>query len=164
VVVLNFSDFQCSFCKRFAEETEPALVTEYVEPGLVRIEWRDYPVLGAESERAALAGRAAHAQGRFWEFHEVLYDNQTGVNAGAFTADRLVAMADQAGLDVGAFADDLEARRHAAAVQADLDHGRQLGFTGTPTFLINGRVLVGAQPIEVFRTVIEEALAEQDGS
>jgi protein-disulfide isomerase len=163
VVVLNFSDFQCSFCKRFAEETEPALISEYVDPGLVRMEWRDFPVLGAESERAALAGRAAHAQDRFWEYHEVLYANQMGVNAGGFTDDRLIALAGQAGLDVDAFADDLRTGRHVPAVQADVDHGRQLGFSGTPTFLINGRVLVGAQPIEVFRTVIDEALAEQDG-
>jgi protein-disulfide isomerase len=156
VVLLNYSDFQCGFCRRYTAEVEPALITEYVNTGRLRMEWRDFPVLGDASVRAALAGRAAHEQDAFWAYHGLLYANQDG----GFNDDRLVAIAAQAGLDVAQFRQALATNRYQAEVQADFEEGQQLGLTGTPSFMINGQLVVGAQPLEVFRQVIEEALAQ----
>jgi protein-disulfide isomerase len=156
VVMLNYSDFQCGFCRRYTAEVEPALITEYVNTGRLRMEWRDFPVLGDASVRAALAGRAAHEQDAFWAYHGLLYANQEG----GFDDDSLVAVAARAGLDVAQFRAALATNRYQAEVQADFEEGQQLGLTGTPSFVINGQLVVGAQPLEVFRQVIEQALAQ----
>ncbi len=89
VVMVNYSEFQCPFCGKFARDTEPVLHEKYVEDGTLRIEWRDFPYLGQESTTAALAGRAAAAQDKFWEFHEALYADQPSPNSGAIDQDFL---------------------------------------------------------------------------
>jgi hypothetical protein len=90
VVMVNYSEFQCPFCGKFARDTEPELIEQYVEDGTLRIEWRDFPYLGPESTRAAPAGRAAAAQGRFWDFHDALFADQPPPNSGKLTEDHLV--------------------------------------------------------------------------
>src|SRR5665647_3073023 len=73
VVMVMWSEFQCPFCGRFARETEPTLVKRFVDTGILRIEWRDFPYLGQDSQTAAIAGRAAAAQDKFWAFHDAVY-------------------------------------------------------------------------------------------
>lgn len=97
VVVVMWSDFQCPFCGRFARETEPELISRYVDKGVLRIEWRDFPYIGPESLPAAVAGRAAAAQGRFWEFGEVVYDQERRPRSSEYDAAHLRAYAEEAG-------------------------------------------------------------------
>jgi len=108
---------------------------------------------------AALAARAAQAQGKFWEYHDLLYENQSG----GFSDERLVELAREADLDVERFEKDFESRRHEQVVAEDFEGGQQRGVSGTPTFVVNGRVIVGFQSAEVFGSVIEEAEREAGG-
>jgi protein-disulfide isomerase len=161
VVMLSYSEFQCPFCGKFARETEPELVRKYVEDGTLRIEWRDFPYLGPESRVAALGGRAAAQQDKFWEFHHAMYADQLPPNSGRLDEHYLIGVAEKAGLDVERFRGDLR-RGDALArgVEADFAEGQSIGVTGTPAFLINGRPVMGAQPLAVFSEAIERAAAE----
>jgi protein-disulfide isomerase len=137
------------------------LVESYVEDGTLRLEWRDFPYLGQASVNAALAARAAQDQGKFWEYHDLLYRNQSG----GFSDEKLVDLAGQAGLDVEEFEGDLASGRFEQVVVEDFQEGQQMGISGTPTFVINGEVLAGGQPLEVYENAIEQAKeeAEQGG-
>jgi protein-disulfide isomerase len=154
--MVEYGDFQCPYCGRFAREVEPKLVEKYVEDGTLRMEWRDFPYLGQESVDAALAARAAQEQGRFWEYHGLLYENQPA----GFSRDRLIELAREAGLDAGKFESDLASNRYEAAVARDFQEGQRIGVSGTPTFIINGEVLAGLQPVGVFEDAIERAEEE----
>jgi protein-disulfide isomerase len=135
-------------------------VEEYVEDGTLRIEWHDFPYLGQESLTAAVAARAAQNQGMFWEYHDLLYRNQ----AGGFSLQKLIGLAGEAGLDVERFESDLAAPdRYTEVVADDFRKGQQRGISGTPTFVINGRVIAGLQPLEVYEDAIEEARSEAEG-
>ena len=157
VVMIAYSEFQCPFCGKFARDTEPALVEKYVADGTLRIEWRDFPYLGAESTVAARGGRAAAAQDRFWEFEEAMYADQLPPNSGDLDEDHLASVAEDIGLDVDRFRDDLDSAELEQAVQADFAEGQAIGVTGTPAFIINGVPVIGAQPAEVFERTIEKA-------
>ena len=156
VVMIEYGDFQCTFCGRFAREVEPELRDRYVESGTLRMEWRDFPYLGRGSVDAALAARAAQEQGKFWEYHDVLYRNQSG----GFPREKLVELARESGLDAQRFESDLASGEYERAVAEDFQEGQQIGISGTPTFVINGEVLAGAQPLEVFEDAIERAKRE----
>ena len=127
---------------------KPELVERYVEDGTLRIEWRDFPYLGEESVSAARAARAAGEQGRFWEYHDLLYENQG--DAGALSEEGLSGFARELGLDVERFESDLGSQPVSAAVQADFEAGQSAGVSGTPTFDVNGRRIVGFQPLKTF--------------
>ena len=142
---------------------EPELYEKYVKDGTLRLEWKDFPYQGRESVDAALAARAAQAQGKFWEYHDLIYANQSSGNSGGYSEESLTALAEEAGLDVDRFRRDLESARYEAAVQADFEEGQGLGISGTPTFFINGRMLVGLQPLATFEEAIEEAEREAEG-
>lgn len=142
---------------------EPELYEKYVKDGTLRLEWKDFPYQGQESVNAALAARAAQAQGAFWEYHDLIYENQSSGNSGGYNEERLTALAEEAGLDVERFERDLADARYEGVVQADFREGQDLGVSGTPTFYINGRVIVGLQPLETFEQAIEEAEREADG-
>ncbi|GHJ59804.1 hypothetical protein NOK12_23220 [Nocardioides sp. OK12] len=157
VVMVSYSEFQCPFCGKFARDTEPELVEKYVEDGTLRIEWRDFPYLGQESATAALAGRAAAAQGRFWEFHDAMYADQPSPNSGAIDQDYLDAVAEDIGLDVADFRRDMSSPQAQQAMADDFTEGQRIGVTGTPAFIINGQPVIGAQPTATFEQVIEDA-------
>jgi len=134
-------------------------VEAYVERGTLRLEWRDFPYLGQESVNAAMAARAAQEQGKFWEYHDLLYENQPG----GFSEEKLVELAREMGLDVEKFEADLSSGRYERAVLEDFREGQRRGISGTPTFIINGHVLAGLQPLEVYRNAIEQAEDERGG-
>jgi protein-disulfide isomerase len=157
VVMVSYSEFQCPFCGRFARDTEPTLVKEYVDKGILRIEWRDFPYLGEESLTAARAGRAAAAQGKFWQFHDAMYAAQLPPNSGRLTPAYVTKIAARIGLDTARFAKDLGSAEFTGAIQRDFQEGQAIGVTGTPAFIINGRPVIGAQPTAEFVRVIEQA-------
>ena len=132
---------------------------KYVDDGTLRLEWRDFPYLGEESVNAAIAARASQEQDKFWEYHDLLYENQSG----GFSDEKLSELAGEAGLDVEEFQKDLRSVRLEQAVARDFQEGQEQGVSGTPTFVVNGRVIVGFQPPEVFEQVVEEARAEAEG-
>ena len=136
----------------------------YVEDGTLRIEWRDFPYQGEESVNAALAARAAGEQGKFWEYHDMLYENQGSGNSGAFSDENLLSFADELGLDAERFEADLGSEVISRAVQADFEAGQSAGVSGTPTFEVNGQRLVGFQSLEAFEGVIEEEARKAEGA
>lgn len=122
----------------------------------MRLEWHDFPYLGQESVNAALAARAAQEQGKFWEYHDLLYENQGSKNSGGFSDEALTGLARELGLDVERFEADLRGEEVSVVVQQDFLAGQNAGIAGTPTFVVNDQVLVGAQTFETFQQVIEE--------
>jgi protein-disulfide isomerase len=127
------------------------------------MEWRDFPYLGQESVNAALAARAAQEQGMFWDYHDVLYENQGPTNSGAFSDDNLVRFAREVGLDVERFEASFKSGRYESVVEEVFRQAQDAGIQGTPTFFINGRVLVGPQLLEVFEQMIEEEAQKAGG-
>lgn len=158
VVLVEYADFQCPFCGAFAREVKPRIEEAYVRSGKVRFEWRDFAWFGEESKAAANAARCAGDQGAFWQYHDRLYAERVTPNRGTFTRARLISDASAIGLDTAAFTACLDEGRHRAAVAADTAEATRLGMTGTPTFLIGDRRIVGAQRFEVFAEAIEAAL------
>ncbi len=160
VVMIEWSDFQCPFCASFALDTMPELIDEYVEAGILRFEWRDFPVLGEDSMTAAMAGRAAAVQDAFFEMHDEIFAREWERNAGELSIESLTAVAGELGLDTGRFEQDMQDPDLEQAVRNDLQLGQQLGFTGTPAFVINGRAMIGGQPTDTFRQAIDQAIDE----
>jgi protein-disulfide isomerase len=124
--------------------------------GKVRVVHKDFPLRShAGAVPAAEAARCAAAQGIFWEYHDLLY-----VAVPQFSRDDLVKYAGRLAIDRDAFAACVDTRKFRKLVEADVDEGRALGVRGTPTFVINGTLLVGAQPIEAFREAVRDALKD----
>jgi protein-disulfide isomerase len=161
VVLIEYADFRCPFCGIYARDTMPQLIQEYVDAGVVRMEWRDLPVFGDESVAAAVAARAAGEQDLFWEFSEVVFAGAPERGHVALPRERLIEIAQEIGMpDIAAFEAGLTDPELLARVEADLAEARALGATGTPTFLVNDTPLSGAQPLSVFREVIEAELEQ----
>lgn len=159
VVMVAYEDFRCPFCAKFATETAPKLRKRYVETGKLRIEWRDFPIFGEQSKLAAKAGRAAARQGKFWEFHDVLYADAPDRGHPDMSEAKLVGYAKEAGVpDIEQFKADMDDPAVARAIQQDYTEAAQLGVSSTPTFVINGQPIVGSQPTPVFVKTIEQAL------
>jgi protein-disulfide isomerase len=151
VTIVEFSDFQCPFCKRVVP-TIDQLMKEY--DGRVRLVFKDLPLPSHEMARPAHeAARCAAETGKFWAYHDRLFQEQP-----AFERRDLIRYAVDLDIDRASFVKCLEDRRYAAVVEGDVSQARSLGINGTPSFLINGRPLVGAQPIDTFRSVIDDAL------
>jgi len=169
IKIQEFSDFQCPYCARFHEETEQQIADTYVADGTVYFVYRSFGnFIGAESKAAAEAAYCAGDQGKFWEYHDILFSNQTGENVGAFADRRLQAFAEALSLDMDAFNSCLSSNKYADRVNQDMVDGTAAGVTGTPAFLItytvNGeekqRFIAGAYPFSEFQTQIEGALSE----
>ena len=156
VTVVEFSDFQCSFCKKFWARTLPKIKETNIKNGKVRFIYRHFAILGKHSVRAAQGAECAGEQGKFWEYHDRLYANQ-----GAFTGAKLRQYASELKLHVAAFGKCLDSAKYKEKVAGETAVAAFLGARGTPTFFVNGRLLVGAQPFEVFQTVIEEELRKR---
>ena len=152
VVIEVWSDYQCPVCGRFAREYLPHLVGEFVVPGTLRIVERSIDILGtgdpSESTLAAAGADCAGQQGSYWSYHDWLFANQLGENEGAFSRDRLVAIADRLGLDMAAFESCLDSPEAAAAVLGRTRAGLAAGIRSTPTFVVNGQRIVGLVPYD----------------
>ena len=127
------------------------------------MEWRDFPYLGQKSVNAALAARAAQEQGKFWEYRDLLYENQGPRNNGAFSDENLIDFAQEVDLDTDQFEESLTSGKHEAVINTVFREAQDAGVQGTPSFTVNGRKLVGPQPVEAFEQVIEEEVGSQTG-
>ncbi len=155
VTIVEFSDFECSFCARFYRDTYKALKERY--QSRVRFVFKHFPIsaIHPNAERAGVAAECAREQGRFWEYHDILFENQSNLSQAA-----LISYARQVGVpNLDQFSACLTSQKYLSTVLADLQQGERYGVQGTPTFFINGLPLVGAQPYTVFERAIEQALA-----
>ena len=159
ITIIEFSDFQCSFCRKFWLETLPKLKEAYINTGKAQFSYRHFAILGKHSEQAALASECAAEQRKFWEYHDQLFKNQGGL---AFTESRLKQYARDIGLDVGVFGTCLETGKYRQKVERETEAAANLGGRGTPLFIVNQRPLVGAQPYSVFQKIIDEELKSQE--
>ena len=157
ITIIEFSDFECPFCQRFHDQTFRAILESY--PGQILFVYRDFPLtsIHPNAQRAAEAAQCAFEQGKYWEFHNALFRNQQHLGNLDLYSEMAIALE----MDQERFSECIESNRYADEVTADFNDARALGITGTPTFFINGRPLVGAQPLEVFVQIIEEELAGQ---
>jgi protein-disulfide isomerase len=156
VTIVEYSDFQCPFCAR-AEATVDRIMQAY--PGKVRVVWRDFPLPFHENAApAALLGRAARGQGRFWQLQKQLFANQSALDRAG-----LERAAAAVGMDAGQVRTAVERPTARAELNADIAAAGKLGVRGTPTFFVNGRRVVGAQAFERFKAVIDEQLVRAEG-
>jgi protein-disulfide isomerase len=151
ITIVEFSDFNCPYCRRFHSETFPALLATY--PDQIHFVYRDFPVVGGFE--AAQAAECANAQGDFWAYHDLLLSGEEPT----LNADAYGVYADKLGLNTQALLECVESGEFSAEVEADARYASGLGITGTPTFFINGIPLVGAQPIQAFQQLIDRELA-----
>lgn len=162
VVITEFSDFECPFCSRYYNQTEPTIMDDYVKKGLVRIEWNDMPINGPHAEAGARAGRAAAAQGKFNEFKHELYTASSNVNGHpGFEMEDFKKFAKAAGVpDLDKFEKDASGDQYSDVVLQARAYASQLGVSGTPAFVVGDQFISGAQPTDVFVQVINQQLAK----
>ncbi|HWV34516.1 MAG TPA: DsbA family protein [Thermomicrobiales bacterium] len=149
VTVTEYADYQCPYCANFALKTEPKLIDDFVKTGKIKYVFRPMPILsplpldsdGNESVQAAEASMCANDQGKFWEFHHLLYTKQNGENVGIFSNANLINYAAEEGLDVTSFTSCLNTGKYQKAVLDSRAQGVKDGVSGTPSFDINGTVV-----------------------
>jgi len=158
VTIIEFADFQCPYCGRFFAQTEPQIDKTYIQSGKVRFGYFGFAFLGQESNWAAEAVECAADQNKFWEYHDTLYSSQSGENQGTFNKDNLKKFAKDLGLDNSAFNECLDSGKYTQLIQEESSKASSIGVRSTPTFLINGQAIVGAQPFEIFQQTIDSLL------
>ena len=156
ITIVEFSDFECSFCERFVSQTLSDLETKYIDTGKVRFIYRDFPLaFHTNAQKAAEAAECAGEQGKYYEMHDKIFENQNAIGV-----NNLKSYAKQIGLDETEFNTCLDSGEMAQEVAKDFSDGQKLGVSGTPTFFVNGTKLVGAQPLSAFEQIIEAELAK----
>lgn len=154
VTIVEFSDFECYYCIKWHNEVYDRLMTEY--QGKIRFVYRDFPLTSIHpgAEPAARAANCAHEQDRYWDFHDAIFSGQ-------YTLDRagFIGMAADLDLDSPSFIECFDSGRYADEVQQDLQDALSIGVQSTPTFYINGFQVLGAQPYETFKSIIDQILA-----
>lgn len=165
LTLIEFSDYQCPFCSRFSRETLPRIKKEYVDTGKVRYVFRDYPLpTHKEAPKAAEAANCAGDQGKYWQMHNRLFEQQSKISL-----SDLKNHAKDMGLNMEQFGQCLDSGKYIQEVQKDFQDGQKAGVGGTPTFFIgkttkDGKItsypIRGAQPFEAFKTMIEEMLRQ----
>ena len=158
VKILEFADFQCPYCKQFHDGTGKQLFEEYVSKGTVSFQFVSFAFIGPESQQAAEAAECAADQGRFWDYHDLLYLRQGQENSGVFSKANLKRFAEELkraipDFDTKTFGECLDSGQKASVVAEQVKQARSAGVQSTPSFLVNGQALSGVQPIEAFRQI-----------
>ncbi len=163
ITVVEFGDYQCPFCGKFFSQTEPQLREDYVKTGKAKFVYRDFAFLGPESQMAALASQCAAEQGKFWEYHDKLFETEIAdgrENNGNLSSIFLKSLAGRLGLNQQQFDKCLDSQKYLAEIEKDYEDGRINGVGGTPTTFVNGQSVSGAQPYSVFKAAIDKELAK----
>lgn len=167
VTVIDFSDFQCSLCRRHVENTEPLLNQTYVQSGKVALVFKHLPNRGLDSMGASLAAQCTNEQGKFWQFHTLLYSNQKPIDSGWVNIENLKRFASQiSGLDIQQFNSCFDSQKYKSLIQNDIELALSFGFKETPSFVVensdgsNPEFLRGALPFPSFKAVIDKKLSE----
>ncbi|NWJ90019.1 DsbA family protein [Marine Group I thaumarchaeote] len=165
ITMVEFGDYQCTFCSKFFHETENSIITNYIKTGKVKILFKDYIILGQDSINAANAAHCANDQKLFWEYHSMLYNNWAGENTGWADLAHLHEFANTLGLDMDVFSTCMSDLKWNELVNLSSIDGQKLGVSGTPTFFVidqNNDVIkiVGAQHYDVFKQIFDSVLDE----
>lgn len=160
ITIVEFGDYQCSQCFNWFHNTEPELYQNYIETGKANLVFVDLAILGRDSPKAAAATYCAEEQGKYWEYHDLLYDSQQGIDDGWANSERLKAFAFSLDLDMEMFSSCLDSGKFSKRVQFNIAEAGKQGATGTPTFFIinsegKQQKISGAQPFSVFKDVID---------
>lgn len=163
ITLVEFGDYQCHFCNKFFHETESVILKNYVETGKVKIIFKDFTIIGPDSVGAAQAAHCAEDQGKFWEYHDELYNNYAGENNGWAASENLVKFAQNIGLNQEEFEQCMSDGKYKKLVEDSSNDARNLGVTGTPAFFVIGTDnqitrISGAQPYEVFHNLFKDEL------
>ena len=165
ITMVEFGDYQCTFCSKFFHETENSIITNYIKTGKVKVLFKDYIILGQDSINAANAAHCANDQKLFWEYHSMLYNNWAGENTGWADLAHLHEFANTLGLDMDVFSTCMSDLKWNELVNLSSIDGQKLGVSGTPTFFVidqNNDVIkiVGAQHYDVFKQIFDSVLDE----
>lgn len=160
VTIVEFSDYECPFCARFYSQTLPLLEEEYINTGKVKLVFKDFPLdFHPLADDASIAANCVFEQlgnEKYFEMHDYIFDNQRSLSN-----NLLNSYAKELGVDETKYNSCIEDPQSKLEVQQDLQEGSQLGVSGTPSFIINGELVVGAQPYNVLKQIIDQKLAEQ---
>ncbi len=166
ITVIDFSDFQCYLCNRYVKNTEPQINDTYIQTGKAALVFKHLPNRGFDSMGAALAAQCTNDQGKFWQYHQLLYSNQKPIDSGWVSKENLKKFASQiAGLDSQQFDSCFDSEKYKSFVQKDIDLALSFGFKETPSFVVensdgsNPELLSGALPFQSFKAVIDKKLS-----
>ncbi len=155
ITIVEFSDLQCPFCGSWFKNAYKQINENYIKTGKVKLVYRHFPLSShPEAAPAANATECANEQGKFWEMHDKIFLNQAQLSAANYKA-----WAKDLGLDTAKFDSCYDSKKYDSKVTADFSEGASVGVSGTPTFFVNGQMIVGAQPYETFKQVIDAELA-----
>ena len=157
--IYQFGDFQCPTCDYWYKTQAQSVIQNLVDSGKAKLVWYDFIIYDSDSRLAANAAYAAGAQGKFWQFHDLLYANQGQPNSGWVTQQLMISYALKLGLDATQFTQDMNSGRYNSLIDSNIQAGRQVGVQGTPTFFVVGPTgqyvtISGAQPEIVFQQAI----------
>jgi protein-disulfide isomerase len=165
VTLIEYGDYQCPYCVQFFSETQPQILQNYVNTGKVRVVFRDFAFLGAESTAAANASQCAEDQNKLWAYHDALYaakltdDNKGGTeDDGFYTTAEFLKLAQQVGLNISTFTSCVNNNTDANIVAQEKSAAAAAGINSTPSFIVNGQTITGAQPYSVFQAALDAAL------
>ncbi|MGB9124274.1 MAG: thioredoxin domain-containing protein [Nitrosotalea sp.] len=160
ITIVEFGDYQCTYCHMFHENTKDALLQQYVDTGKVNFVFRDFPLNGPDSVLAAEASYCADDQGKYWQYHDELYKNWAGEKTGWVNQNSLDRFATTVGLDLDKFDKCMSDNKYEQKVLDNQKFGDKIGIDATPSFIIfstkDATKLVGAQPISVFQQVLDK--------
>ena len=163
VEVIEFADFECPGCGQFATLTEPDVRTKLINTGKIRVRYIDYPLpMHRNTWDASLAAACANEQGKFWELHDLIFQNQDRWNGEATSRPRsvLADLAKSIGLDMSKYDDCMKSEKYRAKVQSHLQEAERRGVNQTPTFIIGDKKVPGAIPYDAFKKLIDDELAK----
>ncbi len=162
VTIVEFTDFQCPFCRRYTTETMPQLKQDYIDTGKVKYVLKNFPLtqIHPQAVLAAETAECAGEQGKYWEMHDKLFGEQKQWSGNSDAVSVFKGFAKDLGLDEKAFDECVTSERYKDKIMADQKEGIAAGVTGTPAFFINGQFISGAQPYQVFQQIIEQELAK----
>ncbi len=174
VTIIEFSDYQCPFCRKFWTDTLPQIKTNYIDTGKVKFVYRDFPLdslhpLAQKSGEAAECARDVGGEAKYWEMHDKMFSEQNILDSGSpqgpvtstvqYSIADLKKWASEIGVDSSKFDSCLDDGKFASEVKSDFQDGAEAGVQGTPAFFINGKLISGAQPYSAFQAAIEAELA-----
>lgn len=160
ITIVEFGDYQCFYCNKFFHDTEDQIYENYIKTGKAKMIFKDFTIIGQDSVVAAHAAQCANEQGKFWEYHDTLYNNWDGENNGWASAENQLTFAQGVGLDTAKFSECMSSEKYTQQIKASSNDAQSLGLSGTPGFFVigpNNKIvkIPGAQPYDVFVNILE---------
>lgn len=160
ITIIEFGDYQCFYCNKFFHDTEDQINENYIKTGKAKLIFKDFTIIGSDSVVAAHAAHCADEQGKFWEYHDTLYNHWNGENNGWASAQNQLTFAQDLGLDMNKFTECMSSEKYKQKIQSSSEDAKTLGLTGTPAFFVigpNNKIVKvpGAQPYDVFVDILE---------